>query len=473
MARPVLRVLSDDEIERIRSAALGILAHTGVNITYPPALKVLRAAGARVEGERVFLPPRLVEEAVARAPRRFVIHARNPGKNVTVGGGETVLIPGYGAPFVTAPDGTRRKATLEDFIKFARLSGASPYLHISGGVLVEPCDVPEDRRHKVMLYACMANSDKPFMGSATGAAHARDSIAMAARLFGGENAIREKPVMITLINSLTPLMFDERMAGALITHAAAGQPVIIASLAMAGSTSPATLAATLALQNAEVLAGVTLAETIRPGTPVVYGSASSLTEMSHGSLSIGAPEGAWIAAATAQIARFYGLPSRAGGCLTDSKLPDAQAACESMMNMQAAALAGVDLVLHATGILESYMSMSLEKFVLDDEICGMVRRILTGGQVNGETLATDLIHEVGPGGQFLTSDHTYRHFRTEFWQPVVAHRGNYDQWRLDGARDALSRARKRVSEILENYQAPALDQATDRALREMVDEEDG
>lgn len=226
MARPVLSVLSTDEIKKVKSATLQILEQTGVSINYAPAREALRGAGARVERERVFFPPRLVEEAVARAPRQFTIYARDPGKNVTVGGGEMVLAPGYGAPFITAPNGSKRKAALEDFIKLARLSGASSNMNISGGVLVEPWDVPEDQRHKVMLYACMANSNKPFMGSATGAAHARDSIAMAARLFGEERVIREKPVMITLINSLTPLMFDARMAGALITHAAAGQPEI-------------------------------------------------------------------------------------------------------------------------------------------------------------------------------------------------------------------------------------------------------
>ncbi|MGI9861639.1 trimethylamine methyltransferase family protein [Moorella naiadis] len=469
MSRPVLTVLSRDEIEAIKAGSLRILESTGISITYAPAREVLQAAGARVEGEYIFFPSRLVEEAVAKAPRQFTIYARNPARNVTVGSGQMVLAPGYGAPFITDGSGKKRRATWDDFVVLARLAGASENINISGGVLVEPVDVPAGKRHKVMLYSCMANSDKPFMGSATGADHARDSIAMAARLFGGENVIREKPVMITLINSLTPLMFDERMTGALMAHAEAGQPLIIASLAMAGSTSPATLAGTLAVQNAEVLAGIVLAETVREGTPVVYGSASSITDMRYGSLSIGAPEGAWLVAATAQIAHAYGFPCRAGGCLSDSKLPDSQAAYESMMNLQSAGLAGVDFVLHAAGILESYLSMSLEKFVIDDEICGMVRRYLAGTRVDVDGLALELIEATGPGGQFLTSEHTYRHFKSEFWQPSLASRSSYDQWQVDGARDLLARASVRLKEMLAGYEIPALDPGLDRELRAMVE----
>jgi trimethylamine--corrinoid protein Co-methyltransferase len=334
MSSPFSSVLNQQEILQIKAATLDLLENVGIVISYQPALEALRHAGARVEGERVYFPPKIVEESVAKAPRSFVIHGRNPEKNVTVGAGSMVMAPGYGAPFLTEASGLKRKATLKDFQDIAILSGASSNMNISGGPLVEPCDVPDSIRHKVMLYNCMKASDKPFMGSATGAEHANDSLEMAAMLFGSKETIMDKPVMITLINSLTPLTFDERMTGALMVHAAAGQPVIITSLGMAGSTTPTTLASALVMQNSEVLAGITLAQIVREGTPVVYGSASSITEMRYGSLSIGCPEGAWIIGAAAQIAHSYGLPCRAGGCLTDSKIPDAQAAWESMMNLQ-------------------------------------------------------------------------------------------------------------------------------------------
>ncbi|WP_240984273.1 trimethylamine methyltransferase family protein [Acididesulfobacillus acetoxydans] len=466
MAAPSLSVLNAKEIEQIKDASMDILQHTGVKMDYASARDVLRARGAKVEGEIVFFPPRLVQEAVMSAPRGFRLYARNPAKNVSIGDGNPVFVPGYGAPFITSVDGAKRKAVYEDFVQLVRLAGASSNMDITGGVLVEPNDIPEKHRHQQMLYACLANSDKPFMGSATGAEHARDSLAMAATLFEDDGDRPSQPVMITLINSLSPLMYDARMAGALMEYAAAGQPLIIASLGMAGSTMPATLASVLSVQNAEVLAGITLAQVVREGTPVVYGSASSITEMRYGSLSIGAPEGAWIIAAAAQIAHSYGLPCRAGGSLTDSKLPDAQAASESMMNMLTAGLAGVDVILHAAGILESYVSMSLEKFVLDDEACSAVKRILRGGDVNKDTLAVGLIHDIGPGGEFLSAEHTYGHFRSEFWQSPLAERGSYDQWRLEGTRTALVRAQIRLQQILESYQAPPLPKKVEKRLRE-------
>jgi len=468
LTRPTLATLVPEEIEKIKAASLEILERTGVNIDHIEAREVLQAAGAKVEGERVYFPPKLVMEAIAKAPRQFTIHARNPSKNITVGAGDPVLAPGYGAPYVTLASGLRRKATFVDFIKFAKLSGSSANMGISGGVLVEPSDVAEKDRHNAMLYACIVNSDKPFMGSATGEKHAKDTLRMAGILFDGEKGILKQPVMISLINTITPLMLDERMVGALIAYAEAGQPVIIASLGMAGATSPATLASALALQNAEILAGITLAQTIREGTPVVYGSASSITEMRNGSLSIGAPEGAWIIATAVQIAHSYGLPCRAGGCLTDSKILDLQASYESMMSLQAAGMAGVDFVLHAAGILESYMSMSMEKFIMDDELCSMVRRFLRGTKLDVDDLAVQLIHDVGPGGQFLTSDHTYQNFRTEFWQPTLSNRETYDQWRLNDSLPMINQAEKRVNEIVDNYEIPYLDKSIERKLKEMA-----
>lgn len=468
MAKPILMTLTPEEIEKVKAASLELMERTGVNIDHAYAREVLQRAGAKVDGARVFFPPRLVMEAIAKAPRQFTIYARNPGFNVTIGQEEPVFAPGYGAPYVTLASGERRKATFEDFVKIAKLSGSSSNMGISGGVLVEPSDIPEKNRHNAMLYACLVNSDKPFMGSATGEEHAKDSLKMAAMLMDSEQGIPKQPVMISLINTITPLMLDERMVGALVAYAEAGQPVIIASLGMAGATAPTTLAGTLALQNAEVLAGITLAQTIRAGTPVVYGSASSITEMRNGSLSIGAPEGAWIIAAAVQLAHSYGLPCRAGGCVTDSKVLDPQAAYESMMNLQVAGTAGVDFVLHAAGILESYMSFSMEKFIVDDEICSMVRRFLRGATFAAEDLAVQLINEVGPGGQFLTADHTYQNFRKEFWTPTLSNRETYDQWKMNGLMSVIAQAEQRVDEIIDNYEVPGLDKSTEEKLKEMA-----
>jgi trimethylamine--corrinoid protein Co-methyltransferase len=202
------------------------------------------------------------------------------------------------------------------------------------------------------------------------------------------------------------------MLGAIMEYAGAGQPQLISSLSMAGATSPVTLAGSLALQNAEILAGIVLAQLVREGAPVVFAGASSNVDMGHAHLSIGSPEMAVNTAATAQMARYYNLPSRSGGAVCDAKVPDAQAGYESMMSLLMAQVSGINFVLHSAGILESYNCVSYEKFIIDDEMCGMVKRIKKGYEVNADTLCLNVIREVGPGGHFLDTDHTFEHFRT-------------------------------------------------------------
>jgi trimethylamine--corrinoid protein Co-methyltransferase len=296
---------------------------------YPPALEMLKKGGAKIDGEHVFFPSRLVEAQIKNAPRRFTLHARNPKNNVVVGGSSTVFAPGYGAPFVTDLENGRREATLKDFENFVKLTGASVNQDILSGTVVEPTDAPYETRHAHMIYTAMKYSDKSFMGSTMGARAASDSIQMAAILFGSRDQIESAPVIMAVLGSLTPLKYDARMLGALMEYAAAGQVPLIASLAIAGATGPVTLAGNLALQNAEVLAGIVLAQLVREGTPVIFGGASSNTEMRNGTLSIGSPEMALNAAATAQMARYYKLPARCGGAVCDAKSPDGQAAYES------------------------------------------------------------------------------------------------------------------------------------------------
>ncbi|HHX50599.1 MAG TPA: trimethylamine methyltransferase family protein [Clostridia bacterium] len=463
------QVISKAEIEKIHEASLHILQKTGIEVRYGTAREVFKKAGARVEETRVFLPAKLVENKVREAPEEFTLYARNPEKNLKVGDNHLVLAPGYGAPFIVDLENRRRKATFQDFENLTKLAGASVNLDLTGGVLVEPNDLPDHIRHVKMIYASITNSDKCFMGSASGGQKARDSIKMAEILFGPEHSLQEKPALISLINTITPLILDERMLGALMEYARAGQAVIIASLAMAGATSPASLAGTLALQNAEVLAGIVLAQLVRPGTPVVYGAASSITEMRYGSLAIGTPETALITAASAQLASYYGLPSRSGGALTDAKIPDIQAGWESILNLLAAAQSGINFVLHATGILEYYMAMSYEKFMIDEELCGLVRRVKKGIQISDETLACSVIDEVGPGGHFLDQDHTLNTFRSEFWRPSISHRGNYDQWMEGGAFTVGQRAKERCLQILEEYQAPTLEPGIEKSLRTFME----
>jgi trimethylamine--corrinoid protein Co-methyltransferase len=462
-------ILTKNQLEKVHETSLQILQNIGMDFGYPPALEVLKKGGAKVDGQRVFFPSRLVEAQIKKAPRRFTLYARNPQNNLAIGGSNTVFAPGYGAPFVTDLEYGRRQATLKDFENFVKLTGASPNQNILSGTVVEPTDVPYEIRHAQMIYTAVKYSDKCFMGSALGEKGADDSIRMASILFGSEDEVAEKPCLTSILGSLTPLRYDERMLGAIMRYAKAGQPLVISALAIAGATGPATLAGSLALQNAEVLAGIVLTQLVREGTPVIFGGTSSNAEMRNGTLSIGSPEMALNAAATAQMARYYKLPARSGGAVCDAKAPDAQASYESMMSLLMAMVCGANFVLHSAGILESFNCMSYEKFIADDEMCGMVKRIKRAIEVNPETLALDVISAVGPGGHFLDKDHTLDHFRTEFYQPRLSNRDDFVTWQTSGSFQSMETAHKKVKEILDTYQAPELPTDVDKALKKFIE----
>ncbi len=462
------KLLTEEHVEQVHEESLLILEQIGIVFHYRPALEVLSRGGAKVEGKRVFFPRKLVEEQIKRAPGQFTLYARNPEKNVIIGGDNIVFVPGYGAPFVTDLDNGRRMGTLKDFDNFTKLTEASVYQDLCSGVVTEPNDVPHELRHVQMIYASIKNSVKCFMGSSMGVKGARDSIKMASILFGDHRELAKKPRFISILGSITPLTYDERMLGAIMEYAKAGQPQLISSLAIAGATAPVTLIGTLAVQNAEVLAGIVLTQLIREGTPVVYGGSSSIAEMRYGNLSIGSPEMAINTISTAQMGRYYNLPCRGGGAISDAKIPDAQAAYESMMNLLTAEASGINMVFHSAGILESYMTMSYEKFIIDDEICGMVKRIKKGYEVNEDTLALDVIKKVGPGGQFLDTEHTLRHFRSEFYQPGLSDRDNFENWKAKGSPQTMESANKMWKKILEDYEAPELPPDIDKDLQKFI-----
>ncbi len=456
---------TDDEVQKIHEATMHVMETVGVDFGYAPAVDMFKKAGCRLEGERVFLSPKMVMDQVAKAPSEYILQARNPEKNVVIGGDHIAYIPCYGPPFVHDLDRGRRESTLEDYTNFVKLSYASRSIDITGGMMAEPNDIPHERRNAEMMLASMRYSDKPFMGGAVGVEAARETIEMAAILFGcSEEALAEKMPMISILCTRTPLAYDDRMLGAIMAYAQAGMPQLISSLSIAGATSPVTMEGTLVVQNAEVLAGIVLTQLIREGTPVVFSGSSSAAAMRYGTLSIGAPEMAVNTAATAQMARFYGIPSRGGGATTDSKLPDAQAGMESMMSQLMATLSGVHFVLHSAGILDGYMAASYEKFIIDDEICGMCKRIKRGEKADPEKMALDVIAQVGPGGEYLTNMHTFQNFRKEFYTPIMEQKEAYAGWKEKGGESIERVANRKWKEILEAYQEPGM---PDEALVEL------
>jgi trimethylamine--corrinoid protein Co-methyltransferase len=455
---------STNELEQIHEATLTVMERTGLTFSYEPARDLFAKAGCKIDGQRVFFPKKLVEEQIEKAPSEFTLYARNPEKNVVIGGNNIAFMPCYGAPFVNDMDKGRREGTLEDFNNFAKLAYLSPYMDITGGMMAEPSDIPLANRNAERIYSSMVLSDKPFMGAGTGATDAKQTVEMASIVFGSREKMAKKPPFVSLLCSLTPLAFDDKMCGGIMEYAKNGMPQLISSLAIAGTTAPVTMEGTLVVQNAEILAGITLTQLVREGTPIVFSGSSSATAMRYGTLSIGAPEMAVNTAATAQMGRFYNLPVRGGGALTDAKTVDSQAAYESMMSMQMAVLSGINFVLHSGGILEGYMTASYEKFIIDCEICGMCKRIKRGEEITAEKLAADVINEVGPGGEFLTHRHTFKNFKTEFYAPLMEERDNFDGWSSQGSLSMEQRANAKYKEMLENYEKPDMDDAVRKNL---------
>jgi trimethylamine--corrinoid protein Co-methyltransferase len=469
MADNWVEFLSHGDIEKIHNTSMKLLAEVGVRFPDEKAIEVFKKHAFKTENQMVYLSEEQVMEALATAPASFTLHARNPERNATVGDGEPVFAPAYGAPFLVDPEVGKRPPTLEDYHNLARLAHALPNQDLSGHLMVEPGDIPAHSAHLHMLQACIVHSDKPFMGSTEGVRGARHTMEMAAILFGERS---RDPVTIGLINPISPLGYSREMASALMIYAQARQPVIIASLVMAGSTGPITLAGVLAQQNAEVLAGVVLGQLINPGAPVVYGSTSTNIEMKSGALAIGSPELSLMVGAHTQLARRYQLPSRAGGALTDASAVDAQAGFESMFSLLTTVNSGVDFVLHSAGILSSFLAFSYEKFVLDDEMCGMIRRYRRGIAVTPDTLAYDVIERVGSGGNFLMEMHTVERCRTEFWKPDVADRRGLEAWMTGGRPDAVQHARQRWQSLLAEHEDPPLDETTMRQLHKFVEQQE-
>jgi trimethylamine--corrinoid protein Co-methyltransferase len=464
-----MQELTRQDMEKVHDAAMDLLKTTGVAFNDEEALTIFKDNGFKVEGTTVFFEESAVQKALETAPKRFTVHARNPEKSVEIGEDDFVFLPGYGAPFVMDAKGNERQATMEDYDNFCKLIQTSPYIDMNGWMMVEPADMPHQTVHLDLNLSNMLLCDKPFMGSPVSRQGALDGIEMAGILWGGKENIMDKTVSVSLINSLSPLQFSDEMLGSLIELARHNQACVVASLIMAGGSGPVTLGGVLALQNAEILAGITLAQLVRPGAPVVYGSTSSAMDMKTGALSIGAPELSKNIHLVAQMARFYNLPSRSGGGLTDSLCTDAQAGAESALALYTAARGGINFVLHACGILGSYIAMSFEKFLVDEELCGMVRNMIKPVSLTDEAIDLDIIKQVGIGGQYLTHPKTFKLCRTEFYMPSLMSRKNKDAWAKAGRQHIYQIAEDKVAQRLAAYERPDIDPDIEKQLTDYVE----
>lgn len=461
---PTYELVNEAGIEKIHNASLEILSDVGMDFYDDEAQATLKKHGVRLKGDTAFFDREMIAEYMAKAPSQFTQLARNPENNVIIGGNHVCFAPVYGPPFVVDMDRGRRDATLEDFRNFVKLTYMSPYLHHSGGTIVEPLDEPTHTRHLDMVYSHIKYSDKPFMGSVTSANNAADSVKMAEIVFGADK-IRETPALLSLINISSPRRLDDRMLGALQVYAKANQALLLTPFIFSGAMGPTGIAGTLVQLNAEALAAIVFTQMVNPGTPVIYGSFQANIDLQSGAPVFGSPESQIALYATAQLARRHGLPFRGGGMLASSKLADAQAAYESTNVMQATILARINFVLHAAGWLEGGLAAGYEKFVMDCEILGMFHKFLQGLDLSDNGMALDSIREVPTTGHHLGTPHTMQNFRTAFHRAEIFDYNSFEQWRDEGGKTTIELANAHYKKLLRQYQPPALDTAVDEALQ--------
>jgi trimethylamine--corrinoid protein Co-methyltransferase len=465
---PPYDIMGEENLVRIERAAERIGAEVGIEFRDDPeALAHWRRAGAQVDGVRVRFEPGLLRGLLKTAPATFTQHARNPARSVEIGGRSVVFSPAYGSPFVMDLDKGRRYGTLEDFQNFIKLAQASPWLHHSGGTICEPVDLPVNKRHLDMVYSHIRYSDRAFMGSVTAESRAEDSIEMA-RIVFGRGFVDQNCVILGNVNVNSPLVWDGTMTKALRAYARANQAGVVVPFILGGAMGPVTNAGAIAQSLVETMAGCALTQLERSGAPVIFGNFLSSTALRSGSPTFGTPEPAIGSMVVGQLARRLNLPLRCSGNFTTSKLPDAHAMTEGTMSMLAAVQCGANFILHAAGFLDGLLSMSYEKFVLDTDLCGALHTYLDGVPVDDNHLAVEAFAEVGPGNHFFGSAHTLANCQTAYWDSETADNEPFEKWEAAGSEDAATRANRLWKKRLAEYEAPALDEGLDEALKDFM-----
>ncbi|GAB4435552.1 MAG: trimethylamine methyltransferase family protein [Anaerolineae bacterium] len=467
---PPLTRLDEVDEEKIHEASMRILEDIGIAMMDDETLDLWQQAGAKVDRSRqhVWLDRGLVLELVAKAPQQFRWRARNPARSLVIGGNTINFVPNGGVVFAQDLDYGRRPGLMKDYVNLQKLVQMCNALQFAGEQLIVPHDVPVSFRHLRRSLTSITLSDKAYMEAAHGRIIAADNVAMAKIVFGEHIERGDEVVLGSIINASSPLRYDERMLGGMLVYARARQALVITPFILAGAMSPITMAAAVAQQNAEALAGIALVQLAGPGTPVLYGGFATNVDMRSGSPAFGTPEGAWATLVAAQMARRYKLPFRSSGTLNTSKAPDAQAAYETMWSVWPAVLAHANFVMHSVGWLEGGLTVSYEKMIIDMENLAMFQRFFQPVEISDETLALDMMAEVGPGGHHLGTAHTQARYSTEFYEPFLSDRQNFETWQQSGVGDAAARANKLWKQALTEFEAPALDEGIREALEDFV-----
>ncbi|UQZ87796.1 trimethylamine methyltransferase [Deltaproteobacteria bacterium Smac51] len=462
--------MTNQDVLKIHQTTMRILEKKGMVFHLPAAVELAQKHGLRTDGQTVYFTEKQLMELIGQAPSSFSFRGTNPDRGVVVGRDGTHHIPGGGPQFFLEEGGLLRDAEMKDYVRLSRLFHAADEIAVMAGMVVQPSNVPVDDTLGHVMFQLLRTTDKPLQVMAGDERVTRILTDMVAIASGGPAELEKGPRMMVVANPLSPLKMDHVATYFLMEFARRNQAVIVAPCAMAGSTAPMTMAGAFVQTNAETLAGIALAQMVRPGAPVVYGFLTTAADMKNGSIACGAPEQALSAIWGGKLARFYDLPCRlGGGGLTDAYVAGIQSGYEAMMNLLTASQSGSSISFQSAGVLGSYNAMNMEKAVSDLEIIGMVKRLERGVTVDENTLAETIIEQVAPDGQYLTHPHTVKNCRKELFLPHLSYRGPMvrdDQWQAERRR-VLDEVRRRE----EAYQAPDIPPSVVKELRDYLAKE--
>ncbi len=471
MAKIHTKILSDTEIQTIHDASLAILKKTGIMIHHDEVLKLVGEAGATVHNDSKIarLPEQLVMDCVTKAGKQYILHGRDLQCTARFGYGDLVLMSSPGQfGWIDSQTGLLRSATIKDAHDAICLADALPNINIVGS-MAQPEEISETYREVFLTAELVKGTCKPTRTWVFNRRTARYVLEIYRTVAGGEAALREHPMTEAFLEPISPLQLPHDGLDVMIEFVKAGQPVSIGPMAMASGTAPATLAGTLAQENAEILATVVVSQLLGPGTPVTYGGIPHIMDPATGICSFGSPEQMLMATACVQMGRFYGFPAYINVGLTDSKVLDIQAGIEKGSSMMLGALAGADTFGHA-GICGTDHGASLLWLAIDDELMAYVKRVVRGFDVNEDTIATEVINKVGSTGSFLAEEHTVKHFRDQIWLPGQTWtRAPWDLWEKQGRNSMGERALDRVKSILATHKTEPMDEALVREIDNIVE----
>ncbi|WP_077960128.1 trimethylamine methyltransferase family protein [Ensifer adhaerens] len=463
-------VLSDDALEAVHEASLTILEEIGMDIILPEARERMKAAGADVTPgtDRVRFDRGLIMDMIASVPTSFTMYARNPARNVAIGGNNLVFAQIASAPFVADRDGGRRTGNQEDFRKLVKLAQSYDIVHTTGGYPVEPVDIHASVRHLDCLSDMVKLTDKVFHVYSLGKQRNTDGIEIAriGRGISMEQMERE-PSLFTIINTSSPLRLDGPMLQGIIEMSSRNQVVVVTPFTLAGAMAPVTIAGALVQQNAEALCGIAFTQMIRLGAPVMYGGFTSNVDMKTGAPAFGTPEYMKAVVAGGQLARRYNIPYRTSNTNAANTL-DAQAAYESAMSLWALTQGGGNFIMHAAGWTEGGLTASFEKFILDVDMLQMVAEYLTPLDVSEDALGLDAVRDVGPGGHYFGTLHTLQRYETAFYSPILSDWRNFETWTEAGRPTTYDHANRIFKQKLNEYERPPLDPAIEEELDAFV-----